>query len=368
MSEWDRTGKRDGRKVSLIVPVYNAAPYLGRCMASILGQSYKNLEIILVDDGSTDESGRMCDCYAARYGQVKAIHTQNQGVSSARNTGMDVCSGEYMAFVDADDVLAADMVERLVNRMEENGCEVAGCGYFSFKGKSGKQGKKGKKGESKRRKRSGSRKGETEGKDASVVEILCGNEFMEKGILRSDTRCWSKLYRKESVGGLRFDARLTIGEDMLFLLELARQGKKFCRDGYKGYGYFVNEEGAMLHGFQDRFMDQITCWQRALQVIKKDCPDLTVRGEAILLTSVLLVVGKLAALCGEERKKKAAYAQQCLRLAKTYGGKKAVFRELDRGYKVKVYVYCRMPKLYMMLYHLLCYVKTLKGLAFTDGR
>ena len=325
--------------VSIIVPVYNASPYLERCMESLLGQTYRNTEILLLDDGSTDGSGRICDRFADSHENVKVFHMPNGGVSAARNRGLQECCGEYVTFVDADDILAGDMLEYLVGMAEETGCDVAGCGYFEFRG-SGK-GIQGVEFQS------------ICGKEDPEVERLSGSQFGEKGILRSDTRCWSKLYRRESVGKLRFDTGLTIGEDMLFLLELAMQGKRFCRGNYKGYGYFSNEAGAMRRGFKDSYMDQITCWQRALEKIgKQGTARLTQRTEAILLISVMLVVGKLAQLPGKERREKAEAGKYCLDLVRKYGAKRGVFRELDRGYRIKVRVYGCAPGVYMGLYRL----------------
>ena len=346
-----------GKKmVSIIVPVYNAALYLERCMASLLGQTYGNTEILLIDDGSTDGSGGICDDFAGRYGKVRVFHTSNAGVSSARNLGLEECGGTYLTFVDADDVLAEDMLEHLVRMIEEENGDVAGCGYFEFRVEERNKEKTADKEYAQPPGTGGLRPGT--GGLRPKVEVLCGMEFAEHGILRSDTRCWSKLYRRESVGSLRFDTGLTIGEDMLFLLDLAMQGKQFIRSGYQGYGYYVNENGAMLRGFKDSYMDQITCWQRALEKIEglerlgKVKAGLTERAEAILVISAMLVVGKLALLSGKERKGKAQFGEQCYAVVKKYGGKRGVFRELDRGYRIKVRVYERAPEVYMVLYRL----------------
>lgn len=344
------------KMVSIIVPVYNAARYLERCMVSLLGQTYENMEILLMDDGSTDGSGGICDDFAGRYGKVRVFHTSNAGVSSARNLGLEECRGTYLTFVDADDVLAEDMLEYLVCMIEEENGDVAGCGYFQFRGEDWKEKRTADKkyaqppGTGGLRPGTGGLRPETEG--------LCGMEFVEHGVLRSDTRCWSKLYRRESVGSLRFDTGLTIGEDMLFLLDLAMQGKKFVRSGYQGYGYYVNESGAMLRGFKDSYMDQITCWQRALEKIEgleslgNMKEGLTERTEAVLIISAMLVVGKLALLSRKERKWKAQFGEQCYNVVKKYGRKQGVFRELDRGYRIKVRVYERAPEVYMVLYRL----------------
>lgn len=112
-------------KVSLIVPMYNVAKYIKTCIDSILTQSYKNLELILVDDGSPDNSGKIADQYAVKDGRVKVIHKQNAGVSAARNTGIDAATGDYICFVDGDDYVMPNYVELLLKLCVDNGAEVA---------------------------------------------------------------------------------------------------------------------------------------------------------------------------------------------------------------------------------------------------
>jgi len=103
-----------GSLVSVIIPVYNIEKYLDECIQSVVNQTYGNLEIILVDDGSTDESPKMCDLWAERDSRVRVIHQQNGGASSARNRGLDEASGEFITFADSDDVLASDAIEKMV--------------------------------------------------------------------------------------------------------------------------------------------------------------------------------------------------------------------------------------------------------------
>ena len=99
--------------ITVIVPVYNVEKYLRRCLDSIIGQTYQNLEILCIDDGSIDNSGVICEQYAARDARIKVIHQENQGLSTARNRGLDAAEGEYIAFVDSDDYILEDMFERL---------------------------------------------------------------------------------------------------------------------------------------------------------------------------------------------------------------------------------------------------------------
>ena len=118
--------------ISVIVPVYNVSQYLKQCVDSILNQSYKNLEIILVDDGSTDRSGLICDQYAQADGRVIVIHKENGGLSDARNAGLQVAKGEYIGFVDSDDFIHPDMYLILVRLLEENRADIAIANWQGF--------------------------------------------------------------------------------------------------------------------------------------------------------------------------------------------------------------------------------------------
>lgn len=106
---WDRDRQNGGKLITAVVPVYNVEPYLSGCLDSLCGQTYKNLELILVDDGSTDGSGTICDAYAKRDSRIQVIHKQNEGVSAARNAGIERARGEYLVFVDADDRIRPEL-------------------------------------------------------------------------------------------------------------------------------------------------------------------------------------------------------------------------------------------------------------------
>ena len=115
-------------RISVIVPVYNVKDYLERCVTSLINQTYANLEIILVDDGSTDESGMMCDKYATVDDRIKVIHQTNAGLSGARNTGLDNATGEYIYFVDSDDYLELNALELMIDRMYRFNADIVACG------------------------------------------------------------------------------------------------------------------------------------------------------------------------------------------------------------------------------------------------
>lgn len=120
--------------ISIIVPVYNVKEYLEKCLDSICSQTYKNLEIILINDGSSDGSGELCDLFAQRDGRVKVIHQANAGQSAARNRGLDIAQGEYFGFVDSDDWIEPDMYEFLYRLLKENGADISICSHYRDKG------------------------------------------------------------------------------------------------------------------------------------------------------------------------------------------------------------------------------------------
>lgn len=125
--------------VSIIVPVYQVADYLRKCIYSILNQTYDNIEVILVDDGSTDGSGEICDEIAKLDERIKVYHKCNEGLSSARNLGIDVSRGEYLAFVDSDDWISENYIMYMYNVCEEQACDICQCGYYDVIDDKGKK-------------------------------------------------------------------------------------------------------------------------------------------------------------------------------------------------------------------------------------
>ncbi len=114
--------------LSVIIPVYNVEKYLQKCVNSVLNQTYQNLQIILVDDGSKDNSGMICDKLAEMDTRIKVIHKENEGQAKARNLGLDLAKGEYIAFLDSDDHIDSTMYGELINIIESHGCDIAACG------------------------------------------------------------------------------------------------------------------------------------------------------------------------------------------------------------------------------------------------
>ena len=123
------------KKISVIVPIYNVAQYLEKCLKSIINQTYQNLEIILVDDGSTDDSADLCDIYAKKDKRIKVIHKKNGGLSDARNVGIDSATGEYLAFIDSDDWIDNTMFEEMEKKIEQENVDIVICNVVHWDGK-----------------------------------------------------------------------------------------------------------------------------------------------------------------------------------------------------------------------------------------
>jgi len=168
--------------VSVIVPVYNVRPYLGQCVRSILGQSYPRFELILVDDGSTDGSGELCDRWGERDSRVRVIHQENRGLSGARNTGLEHMRGEYVCFVDSDDYVHRDLLRRLLNRARAENADIVCCGLAEVLSS-----------------------GSIHRNIISEPCVCSGVEAMERLFrMKMLAIAWGKLYRREIWDALRF--------------------------------------------------------------------------------------------------------------------------------------------------------------------
>lgn len=118
--------------ISVIVPIYNISAYVDDCVQSVCAQRYDNLEIILVDDGSTDDSGLRCDIYSSMDSRIKVIHKKNGGLSDARNVAIDICSGDYITFIDGDDIVSPDYIDKLYRLIKSTDSQIAICGHKDF--------------------------------------------------------------------------------------------------------------------------------------------------------------------------------------------------------------------------------------------
>lgn len=338
--------------ISIIVPVYDGENYIEECVTSIREQSWQNWELLLIDNGSRDRSLEICKRLAGQDERILVFSEKvNRGVSSARNLGVDKARGEYLTFVDADDWVRKDFLERLFELSKDRQADMVVCGYekrFSEDRKNTepeKGGKESRRGERKER-TSGERKKPTE----TAVTEYTRVSYLEDYLLKGNTHCWGVLYTRELIKNIRFPQDLSIGEDLLFLIDAAMGAKRIVVTDYPGYQYFINTAGAMEKPFTPSYLDQISCWQQACERLEEPYPQLKDRLNSILLVSTLLVVGKLARLSGNEQKKYRDKLEYCHQLVKEYSRKKEVFSYLPPGYSLKIRCYRYFPGLYLWAY------------------
>lgn len=331
--------RNDEPLISVIVPVCNGQDYLENCIRAIENQTYGNLEVIIVNDGSTDATGAVCEKIQTDYDNVHILTLDGEGVSAARNRGIEAAQGRFITFVDADDRICIDMLEILYQCILDTGSDVAGCGFFSWNNEEEWNG--------------GAAKEMTSGERvAGQIVTYDADRYLKETVLCGNSRCWSKLYRREILDSARFPEGLTIGEDMLFLVRLLPYVHRIAETDYAGYGYYSNPSGAMNREFTPRYMDQITCWQLAREEILRMDARLDAQVTALAMVGIMLTVGKLAMLSTAERRRQRKYIQVCHEKLKEAMRIPGAYGRLSVGYRLKTGLFSWCPNLYIYLYHL----------------
>lgn len=211
--------------ISVIIPVYKVEAHIRRCVESIINQSYKNLEIILVDDGSPDYCGVICDEYAEIDKRIKVIHKENGGTGSARNAGLDIATGEYIAFVDSDDYVDLDMYEILQKIAVETNADVIECGYRWIKPEG-------------IRDLNNTRKVDFYSNMEALEELYFG-EQISGGV---SIVVWNKLYRSELLENIRFIEKFA--EDIEFTPRIYYHANKIVKYNYNFYNFFFSQNSS----------------------------------------------------------------------------------------------------------------------------
>lgn len=237
--------------ISVVMPVYNVEKYLKRAVDSVTLQTYKNLEIILVDDGSKDSSGKICDEMATLDNRIKVIHQKNSGVSAARNTGIKNANGKYIAFVDPDDVVYNRMYEFLYKAIIENNCKIATCKYETFT------------------------KSVPEFDNIYVVKKLEQKEAIQRLLVDKEitSYSWDKLYLKELFENVEFPIGKKY-EDLgtIFRLFLKVDGIAYL--DMKLYGYFIRNDSITGEYNKNAIIDFSEMIKYRYEILKKEKPEL----------------------------------------------------------------------------------------------
>lgn len=235
----DKSAKQTEPKISVIVPVYQVEAYLKQCLDSILAQSYSNIEVIVIDDASTDGSGEICDRYAKQDKRLRVIHLPvNGGLSAARNQGMKQASGELVSFVDSDDYIEPDMLKKLYQSRVEHNADISICGTYGISG--------------------GGIPASTYTRGEVVDCLAQRRPFL--------WTAWGKLYSLEAARRYPFEERAYCCEDLAFFYQMLRETKKVSYLPEKLYHY-VYREGSLIN----RVVDEKRC--TVLAVLDAICKD-----------------------------------------------------------------------------------------------
>lgn len=242
--------------VSVIVPVYKTEQYLKRCLDSLINQTYNNLEIILIDDGTPDNAGKICDEYALKDSRIKVIHQKNSGQSVARNNAIEMATGDYYCFVDSDDYVAPDLIERLYQLIKEYNSDIAVVDYSCFTGNHV----------------SGDNAGQKETNVYTNTEMIKNIHTVKDELY---VVMWGKLFKKELFEGIKFPEG-RICEDLFVLYQLYDKAKVSVYSAEKLYYYFRGNATSSTYSINNKFYDDVF-WvlEQEIAYIDQKHPDLS---------------------------------------------------------------------------------------------
>lgn len=228
-------------KVSIIIPIYNVEKYIEQCLNSIIKQKYTNIEIILVDDGSQDNSGKMCDSYAKKDNRIMVIHKENGGVSSARNIGIQKANGKYITFVDSDDYIAENYIEELYNEIKTKDADISICGTIDV-----------------------DEEGKYINKSIGYENIINSSEALKELLNEKYYKSvvWAKMYKKNIIKNIKFNEDIAIAEDLDFLFKALCIANSVAVNTKKNtYYYRLRENSATTNEYSEN-------WQKEIEICK----------------------------------------------------------------------------------------------------
>ena len=262
-------------EISVIVPVYNVEKYLERGLSSLAAQTYKDLEVILIDDGSTDGSAEICKRFTEEYPNFRYFRQENAGVSAARNAGIERASGNYLAFFDADDYADKDMYELLHRMIAETGADIAACHYVI----------------------------EQDGKvvrsfeENDEVKVFSPREEYEEVMFLNKKYCgvemWEKLFKRRLFDTVRFPEGVTIGEDAVCMGDLLLLAEKFAYCRLCKYHYVLRSDSACREAFRPSYWSIQRSARMVLESTEQNFPDAVSLAQKRLLSENFSLAQKL---------------------------------------------------------------------------
>lgn len=269
--------------ISVIVPVYNVETYLDKCIRSIVDQSYANLEIILVDDGSSDRSSTICDVWGTKDDRIKVIHQKNGGLSDARNTGMSAATGDYISFIDSDDWIAPEMMARLIEAIRQDKSDIAACTVQIVSEKDSM--------------------GEllTAQKNMVLDQVAAQKSLLEDSLLRQPV--WYKLYKRVLIQDIPFETG-KYHEDVFWSYQAVGKANKISLIDYIGYYYRQRTDSIMGKEYSLTRLDALEAVEKRYHFLAEHCPELERNARiSILVQCIYNAQMSLKYLSGENKKR-----------------------------------------------------------------
>lgn len=270
--------------ISVIVPIYNVEKYLARCVDSIVNQTYKNLEIILVDDGTPDRCPQMCDDYAEKDSRIKVVHKKNGGLSDARNAGMAVATGEYISFIDSDDYVSDDFFECLLDVMNKENSDIAECSVVKFYE------------DNRFDEFSDDLSVKTYDTQDAMSALIAENPFHQ--------HVWNKLYKTELVKDIPY-AVGKLNEDEFWTYQVFGRANKVSKLNKTMYYYFQRNSSIMGVGYNIRRLDALEGKANRQKYIENNFPDLSMQAKIDLYGSCMFAYQSVLKFMSGADKKKA---------------------------------------------------------------
>lgn len=268
-------------QISIVVPIYKVEAFLDRCVASLVNQTYQNLEIILVDDGSPDRCGQICDEWAKKDARIRVIHKENGGLSDARNAGIGIATGKYIAFIDSDDWVSKLYIEKLYQIMQLENGDIAECEIVRTAGE----------------------EPVIEKKEAHrcYTPVNALEELIRDGVFHQYV--WNKLYRRSVLEGILFEKGKT-NEDEFWTYQVFGRAKKIVKLDIPLYYYYQRPDSIMGTQYSIKRLDALEAKQQRQQYIDTHFPELSAIAQVNLFASCIYA-GQMTLKCltGEEKKK-----------------------------------------------------------------
>lgn len=252
--------------ISVIVPIYNVEKYLDKCVDSIIDQTYRNLEIILVDDGSPDNCGQICDEYAEKDNRIKVIHKENGGLSDARNAGLKISTGKYLVFVDSDDCMTTDGIEYLYKLAKKNNAQLVIGGTEKFIDETNEI--------------------IYTSSNQKLNEEVLNKEDAIKDFFLNGCASWARIYKREIHENIFFPIG-EINEDEAIVLRLIERCTKIIKSNKIVYNYRYRPESITSSSFSLKKMDWYEHCKANLNFVKQKYPDLTEYAEKRYYSSII---------------------------------------------------------------------------------